>query len=129
MDLKSLSLEELTALEKSIKAEKHAREVATKEALSSIALFFHSFDPDEHSEAALEMANKMDGAILEICDFTLGNYDIKTFFRKNQAEKKRALRGGSHIHKVDFNTYKAMVEELRDVIMKYIVPIKKEEAE
>lgn len=122
IDLKDLSLGDLMQLEKLIENEKRLRGDNTKDSLSSCASFFRALDPDEKSNAASDIAWRMNKDVIELCDFALRNYDI----RITQKEREKVLRRTNHIYKVDFQTYKSMVEELREVVMKYIVPIKEE---
>lgn len=123
IELKDLSLEDLMRLEKLVENEKRLRGNNTKDSLSSCSSFFHALDPDEKSDTASDIAWRMNKDVIELCDFALRNYDITI----TQKKREKVLRRTNHIYKVDFQTYKSMVEELREVVMKYIVPIKEEQ--
>lgn len=120
IDFKDLSLGDLMQLEKLIENEKRLRGNNTKDSLSSCSSFFHALDPDGKSNTASDIAWRMNKDVIELCDFALRNYDIII----TQKKREKVSRRTNHIYKVDFQTYKSMVEDLREVVMKYIVPIK-----
>lgn len=122
INLKELSQAELMSLENAIKEEKQSRGTNTKDSLSSCALFFHALDPNEKSNVASNISWKMNRDVIELCDFALRNYEIRTT-QKGRIKRDKVVRNTNHIYKVDISIYKQMVEDLRDVIVKYVVPI------